>query len=273
MCNDVNLWTTIFLLLHEDALYGVTFCLCHRLSPISFGSNIHSVHIWTRSERFRVRGHTCGYKHVSQGTLCPNQRELGNVDFRPCSIIANTTSLRRRPTYFAIVGSIECIALAFGPLVSGTIAHYLTWRVSFYIIIPVSVAIIITVFMSVEDIRQSQNAHISSKGVLGRIDVAGFVINLPMTLCLVLGLQWAGTVYSWADWRIILLLTISGGLLLIFLAVEYKAGDNSMVPLKMLCQRSVAFSSLITFCNFAHLSVIAYYVSRGRFNFQYEVQR
>lgn len=86
-------------------------------------------------------------------------------------------------------------------------------------------------------------------------------MNVPMTLCLVMDLQWAGTTYPWASWRIILLLTLAAVLLAVFLIVEYRAGDKSMVSLKMLRQRSVAFASIIVFCNFAHLSVIAYYVS------------
>jgi predicted MFS family arabinose efflux permease len=81
-----------------------------------------------------------------------------------------------------------------------------------------------------------------------------------MTVCLVLALQWAGTVYSWANWRIILLLAMAFVLLAIFVVVEHRAGDNSMVPLKMLRQRTVAFASLITFCNFATLWVLAYYL-------------
>ena len=117
-------------------------------------------------------------------------------------------------------------------------------------------------FFSVGHIRKSENAHINSKDGLKRIDWTGFAINVPMTLCLLLGLQWAGTTYSWANWRIILLLVVAALLLAIFLIVEYRAGDESMVPLNMLRQRSVALASLITFCNFAHLAVIAYYVSR-----------
>lgn len=121
--------------------------------------------------------------------------------------------------------------------------------------------IIALVFFSVGHIRRSDNAHVNSKDRLKRIDWTGFAMNVPMTLCLVLGLQWAGITYSWANWRIILLLVVAAVLLAIFLLVEYRAGDESMVPLKMLRQRSVAFASLITFCNFAHLAVIAYYVS------------
>ncbi|KAJ5671166.1 hypothetical protein N7507_000293 [Penicillium longicatenatum] len=174
-------------------------------------------------------------------------------------IVARTTSLKQRPVYSAIMGGAECFALAFGPFISGVITHYSTWRVSFYIIIPIGVLIIAVVFFSLGHIRQSGNAH-NSKGSLKRIDWIGFAINVPMTLCLVLALQWAGITYSWGNWRIILLLVIAALLLAIFLIVEYRAEDDSMVPLKMLRQRSVAFASLITFCNFAHLAVIAYYL-------------
>lgn len=159
------------------------------------------------------------------------------------------------------MGAVECAAIAFGPFISGTIAQYSTWRVSFYIIIPVSVAIIALVFFSVEHMRHSDNSHGSGKDKLKRIDWVGFLINIPMTLCFILALQWARTVYPWADWRIILLLALAAVLSAFFLFVEYRAGDNSMVPLKMLRQRSVACASLITFCNFSHLSVLAYYVS------------
>lgn len=96
---------------------------------------------------------------------------------------------------------------------------------------------------------------------LKRVDWAGFATELPMTVCLVLSLQWAGTLYAWSNWRIILLLAITGVLLVVFFAAEYRAGDNSMVSLKMLRQRTVAFASVITFCNFAALWAISFYVS------------
>ncbi|PMD45628.1 putative efflux pump antibiotic resistance protein [Hyaloscypha variabilis F] len=174
-------------------------------------------------------------------------------------IVAHTTSLKHRPIYSAIIGGVECIALALGPFISGSIAHYTTWRLSFYIIVPISVSIIVIIFFSIGHIRRHENAHLSSKEGLKRIDWPGFAINVPMTLCLVLGLQWAGTVYAWTNWRIILLLAIAATLLTIFLIVEHRTGDESMVPLRTLRRRSVAFASLITFCNFAHLAVIAYY--------------
>lgn len=159
------------------------------------------------------------------------------------------------------MGAVECTALAFGPFISGTIAHYSTWRVSFYIIIPVSAALIALVFFSVGHMHHSDNAQGSGMDKLKGIDWTGFAINIPMTLCFILALQWGRTVYPWSDWRVILLLALTAVLFASFVFIEYRAGDKSMVPLKMVRQRSVALASLITFCNFAHLAVLAYYVS------------
>lgn len=59
----------------------------------------------------------------------------------------------------------------------------------------------------------------------------------------------------------ILLLVLTGVLITVFLLWEHRVGEGSMVPLKMLRQRSVALASIITFCNFSHFAVVTYYVS------------
>lgn len=163
--------------------------------------------------------------------------------------------------YFAITGAVETAALAFGPLISGTVAHYSTWRVSFYVMIPFGVMTMLVFFFAVGDIRRPATESRRSEGRLKRIDWAGFAVNVPMALCLVLALQWGGNLYAWSNWRVILLLVLAGLLLPSFLFLEHRAGDGSLVPLKMLRQRTVACASLITFCNFAHLCLLAYYVS------------
>ncbi|KAJ5954666.1 Major facilitator superfamily domain general substrate transporter [Penicillium viridicatum] len=65
-------------------------------------------------------------------------------------IVANTTSLKRRPIYQGISGGMECTALAFGPLVSGTISNFSSWRISFYIIIPIAVVNTIAIWLFVK---------------------------------------------------------------------------------------------------------------------------
>lgn len=176
------------------------------------------------------------------------------------SILANTTSLKSRPVFLAVAGGVESSALAFGPVISGAISHTSSWRVSFYVIIPFAALCAFTVLVSVGQIRRPENADLSIWQGLQRIDWLGFGISVPMTICLVMGLEWAGATYAWNDWRIILLLTLAGLLLNCFLGIEIRGKEKSLVPLNMLGQRSVAFASIVTFCNYAHLSLVAYYV-------------
>jgi hypothetical protein len=89
----------------------------------------------------------------------------------------------------------------------------------------------------------------------------GFAAFVPLAICVILALEWAGSEYTWNSWRIIFLWVLIGVLLLVFLTVEYRTGDDSMFTLKLICQRPVALGALFTFCNSAALFVAAYYVS------------
>ncbi|KAJ6010380.1 hypothetical protein N7451_001792 [Penicillium sp. IBT 35674x] len=175
-------------------------------------------------------------------------------------IVANTTSLKHRPIYTAMSGGMECIALAFGPVISGAVARYSEWRISFYIIVPVGVAVILSVLFLVHDIQRPEHFDLPNKEKLKKLDMAGFMIFVPLAISVILALEWAGTEYTWDSWRIILLWVLSGVLLLVFLAVEYRSGNDSMFPLKLMCQRSVALGAMFTFCNSAALFVTAYYL-------------
>lgn len=177
------------------------------------------------------------------------------------SILANTTSLKHRPIYAAVAGGIECIALAFGPLISGAVARYSEWRISFYIIIPVGVAVMLSVFFFVRNIQRPENANLPGREKLKRLDVPGFVAFVPLAISVILALEWAGSAYIWSNWRVILLWALVGVLALVFLGVEYRTGDESMFPLSLVQRRSVAFGALFTFCDSGALFVIAYYVS------------
>lgn len=175
-------------------------------------------------------------------------------------ILAHTTPLRTRSIYLGLVGGLETAALAFGPLISGALETRSSWRLGFWITVPLVGIAAALVLLSTKSLRRSENAHYTSKEALRRIDWTGFGINIPMTLCLVMALQWAGTLYPWSNWRIILLLVLAAMSFMAFIVVEHRGGNSSMVPLSMLRRRSVAFAGLITFSNFAHLAITGYYV-------------
>jgi len=183
-------------------------------------------------------------------------------------MVANTTSLKHRPLYQSISGGLECTALAIGPLLSGTIAHYASWRIAFYIIIPVCVANALAVFFFVHNIQRPEKAGLSAKEKFEELDVLGFLIFVPMTVSIILALQWGGTVYDWGNARTVTLLTLAGVLTVLFIFSQYHAGEKGMFPLKLLRQRSIALGSFFTFCMSASLFVSGYYVSTSSLPFK-----
>lgn len=159
---------------------------------------------------------------------------------------------------------MESIAVALGPLISGAISAASNWRISFFIMVPSSAACCIAVYFFVHNLQRPENASLEPKEKLRRLDLAGFFIYVPGMVCLILGLQWAGSEYAWGSWRIILLSTLFAVLAVAFLLVEHGAGMNSMLPLHLFRQRTFAASCLYTFCNSAALIIIDYYVRRQK---------
>jgi len=70
-------------------------------------------------------------------------------------------------------------------------------------------------------------------------DLWGLLILLPTIVCLLLALQWGGSKYSWNNGRIIALLVLFGVLAFCFVFVQFKQGDNAMVPFRILKQRTI----------------------------------
>lgn len=64
-----------------------------------------------------------------------------------------------------------------------------------------------------------------------------------MVVCLLLALQWGGSVYPWSNGRIIALFVIFAVLLVVFSAIQVWKKDNATIPLRVVKKRSVAASA------------------------------
>lgn len=83
---------------------------------------------------------------------------------------------------------------------------------------------------------------------------------MPWVISLLLALQWGGSKYAWGSWRIILLLTLFGVLLVLWVVVQVREGDKATVPVKIISQRSMASGVWYMFCTFSNFFIIVYYI-------------
>lgn len=129
---------------------------------------------------------------------------------------------------------------------------------SFYINLPIG-AVVIVVLLQFLHVPTTFQIEISTKSFLQHMDPLGIITFLPAIVCLLLALQWGGTVYHWSNGRIIALFVLAAVLLLAFLVIQRKRQENAMVPPRIIAMRSVTFSSLfMTLFAGAYFTIVYY---------------
>lgn len=92
------------------------------------------------------------------------------------------------------------------------------------------------------------------------LDLLGNFLIITCLIMLLLALQWGGETYAWSSSRIIGLLVGAGIEFLVFLGWQAYRGDDALIPLSMLVQRTVAASFGMSFFLSATILVHSYYL-------------
>lgn len=93
-----------------------------------------------------------------------------------------------------------------------------------------------------------------------RLDPLGTFFFIPCVVCLLLALQWGGTTYAWNSWRIIVLFSTSGALLIAFAIVQIMTPEFAAVPVRLITQRTVFFATCFTFFIAGSMLMLVYYL-------------
>ena len=176
-------------------------------------------------------------------------------------ITVNSVPLAKRPMYIAFAGGIFGIASVAGPLLGGAFTTNVTWRWCFYINLPIGAVALLAIIFKLKITTAPVKAGLTLKEKLLQLDPLGNCLLLASVICLLLALQWGGSLYVWSDGRIIALLVLFGVLTIAFTALQVAKGDKASVPGSVAGQRSVAAALIITTCVYGPLMIVTYYLS------------
>lgn len=108
--------------------------------------------------------------------------------------------------------------------------------------------------------KHKTQSFTSWKNFLEEFDLFCLFTLAPSVVCLLLALQWGGTLYAWDSGRIIALLVLFGLFGIGFIAIEIWQGDKSMLPPRIFTQRSIAGAVLFCFCTSGASFLLLYYI-------------
>ncbi|KAJ7580957.1 major facilitator superfamily domain-containing protein [Mycena floridula] len=160
-------------------------------------------------------------------------------------IISNSVRIERRAVYIAAVSSMFGIASVVGPLLGGVFTDKVTWRWCFWINLPFGAVAFLAVFFFFKS-PESKSRTLSLKEKMSQIDILGAALLVGGIICLLLALQWGGSVHPWKSSKIWGLFLGFGLLIIAFIVVQVRRGHLATIPLPILKQRTVLVSSLFT---------------------------
>lgn len=176
------------------------------------------------------------------------------------TIFTHTFPLRQRALVTGLAGAIETLACIASPVVGGALITGWTWRACFGINIPLGLIGCGVIYVCLH-LDPNPDENLSLKEKIKRLDLLGTAILAPAMLCLLLALQWGGTLYRWDDTRVIALFVLSGVLLSGFLLTEWRLGEKASLPFRILRNRSLLAGAFFDHCCNATVTVIEYYMS------------
>lgn len=156
------------------------------------------------------------------------------------TIIAAVLPPRAQAQFMGVNVGLGQLGLALGPIVGGCFTKYVSWRWCFYINLPLGAPVaVLLLCMSVPDPESKPPVRQVLGTAIKSLDLPGFMLISPAAVMFLLGLQYGGNQYAWDSSVVLGLLVAAGVTFALFLAWEYRQGDEAMVPFAMLKHRII----------------------------------
>ncbi|CAG8954815.1 hypothetical protein HYFRA_00004741, partial [Hymenoscyphus fraxineus] len=172
----------------------------------------------------------CGAAGLLQGTL---------------SIVGYSVPKQKVPLYYGYVLSVQGVSACSAPIFGGIFTDKITWRWCFWINVPIGGVALIMVMLFVKPKRPNEAVGVLSPlQRLKNMDWMGTLIFSGAFTCFFLALQWGGQTKPWGSSQVIGLFVGFVILLGVFAYSQKFTGEDSLLPRRILKQRTVLFGTI-----------------------------
>ncbi|KAH8682094.1 major facilitator superfamily domain-containing protein [Xylariales sp. PMI_506] len=182
----------------------------------------------------------------------------GGINFLIELIVSDLLPLRERGAYMGIIFAVFSLGTSIGPFVGGAIVDRTSWRWVFYINLPISgVALILHVLY----LRVNYDRETSVSERLKRIDFVGNTILIASVISTLIALSWAGTLYPWSSWHVLVPLVLGiVGLVVFHLYETMPWVTEPTLPERLFRRRTPAAALLLAFLSNILLFWVIYFL-------------
>ncbi|MDO9397686.1 MAG: MFS transporter, partial [Herbiconiux sp.] len=152
------------------------------------------------------------------------------------AIIADVIPARDRGKYMGFIGAVFGLSSVAGPLLGGLFTDVLSWRLAFWINVPLGIAAIVAAVVLIRLPKFPDAAKPT-------IDVAGMVTLALAASGLVLTASWGGTEFDWDSPVIIGLIVVTVLAAVAFVLIERRSTEP-VIPLSLFANRNFTLTTL-----------------------------
>lgn len=105
-----------------------------------------------------------------------------------------------------------------------------------------------------------RNSAATWRTKLIQLDLLSNAVFVPALTCLFIVLSWAGLRYPWGDARVIILFALFGLLSAAFGFMQYRKGDDAVLPRRIMKQRSIMAGLIFSLCTNGAMNVLEFYL-------------